>query len=84
MMIDEVTGQCVGNLFGRDIVTGEITTRFRKRPPTPGVVLCRAWVEKEPVGRKIWIKASIEDGEGLVYATGEALYIRVKQSHLKL
>jgi acyl-coenzyme A thioesterase PaaI-like protein len=77
-MIDEIGGQCTSVIFGTDIVTGEMTVRYRKMLPTPSIVLCRAWVEEEPEGRKVWIRASVEDGHGGVFATGKTLFIRTK------
>lgn len=77
-MIDEVCGQCTLAIFGKEIVTGEMTLRYKKMLPTPSIVLCRAWVEEEPQGRKIWIGASVEDGHGGVFATGKTLFIRTK------
>ena len=52
--------------------------QYKKMLPTPSVVLCRAWVETEPEGRKVWVKASVEDGLGGVYATGRTLFIKMK------
>lgn len=75
MLIDEVSGQCVETVYGRSILTAEMSVQFKKMLPTPSIVLCRAWFEKEPVGRKIWVKSSLEDGEGTVFATGGGLFI---------
>lgn len=77
-LIDEVTGQCVATVFGRGIITAEMTVKYLNMLSTPRVVLCRAWIEEEPVRRKVWVKASIEDGLGSVFATGNALFIRGK------
>ncbi|PQE13338.1 thioesterase superfamily protein [Rutstroemia sp. NJR-2017a BVV2] len=79
MMMDEVTGQLAATVYGRGIFTVELSLKYKKMLPTPGVVLCRAWIEKEPVGRKVWILGSIEDGQGTVYATGEALFIKERE-----
>lgn len=76
ILIDEVTGQTAAMIYGRGIFTVELVIKFVKLLPTPSIVLCRGWIEKEQIGRKAWIKASIEDGEGGVFATGEALFIR--------
>lgn len=78
MMLDEVTGQCTAMIFGRGIITAQQNITFKKMIPTPGVVLCRSWLEKEPDGRKIWINGSIEDGSGGVYAVSESLFLRSK------
>jgi acyl-coenzyme A thioesterase PaaI-like protein len=78
LLIDEVMGQCVATVFGRSIVTAELNVQFKKMLPTPSVVLCRAWIEEEPAGRKIRLKATVEDGEGGLFATGGGLFILVK------
>ena len=46
--------------------------------PTPSIVLCRSWIEREPEGRKVWINAAVEDGQGVVFATGTLLFIKTK------
>lgn len=49
-----------------------------KRPiPTPGIILCTAKVERQD-GRKLFVRATIEDGAGAVYTIGDALFIEVK------
>ena len=77
-LIDEACGQCIFPIFGNDIATVEMIVQYKKMLPTPSVVLCRAWVEKEPEGRKVWVRASVEDGQGGVYATGRTLFIKIK------
>jgi acyl-coenzyme A thioesterase PaaI-like protein len=78
MMMDEVTGQCAAQAFGRGIITVQLNVKFLRMIPTPGVVLCRAWIEKEPEGRKVWLKGSISDGKGGEFATCESLFILSK------
>jgi hypothetical protein len=39
--------------------------------------LCTAKFEKKE-GRKAWVVGTIEDGLGVVYATGEALFVNPK------
>ena len=59
-------------------VTAELTVKYEKPMPIPGVVLCRSWIEKTE-GRKVWIEGVLEDGKGLVFATGRSLFIRFKE-----
>jgi thioesterase superfamily protein 4 len=54
--------------------TAKLTVNYRAPIKTPGIVLARATINKVD-GRKVWIRATIEDGEGGVFADGEALYI---------
>jgi acyl-coenzyme A thioesterase PaaI-like protein len=77
-LIDEACGQCAFPIFGSAVVTAEMTVQYKKMLPTPSIVLCRAWIEEEPEGRKVWVKASVEDGQGGVYATGKTLFIKTK------
>ena len=55
-------------------MTAYLRVDYKKPVPTPTVVLCRAWVERTE-GRKMFTVGTIEDGEGGVYAKGEALFI---------
>ena len=77
-LIDETSGQCAFLIFGTGIVTGEMTVRYKQMLPTPSIVLCRAWLEKEPEGRKVWVSAVVENGQGVVFATGTTLFIKTK------
>jgi acyl-coenzyme A thioesterase PaaI-like protein len=64
--------------------TAFITVNFKKSIPTPSVVLCRASLEEKSKGRKLFTKATLENGEGLVYATAESLFIEVDKKAPKL
>jgi thioesterase superfamily protein 4 len=45
--------------------------------PTPGKLLCTAKIERyDAGGRKLYIRATIEDGNGIVYTIGEALFVK--------
>jgi thioesterase superfamily protein 4 len=55
----------------------DLNTTYKKPVPTPGALLCTAKVERQE-GRKLYIRATIEDGAGTVYTTGEGLFIGVK------
>lgn len=49
-----------------------------KRPiPAPSTILCTAKVTRHD-GRKIFMRATIEDGEGVVYTTADGMFIEVK------
>lgn len=56
-------------------VTGEQKVIYKKPVRTPGLILIRCWADKIE-GRKIWIKGTMEDGHGGIYALAETLYIR--------
>jgi thioesterase superfamily protein 4 len=54
--------------------TARLAMNYRAPIKTPGIVLARATIVKVE-GRKVTVKATIEDGKGEVFADGEALYI---------
>ena len=59
--------------------TATMTVDYKAPIATPGIVLCRGW-PIEVSGRKIWVKAVIEDGTGRVLAAGKALFIKDRES----
>lgn len=61
-----------------------LTTDFKKPLPTPGLVLIKVWLEPRSAGRKSWLRANIEDGNGAVFATAESLVVEVKEEASKL
>ncbi|KAK0774457.1 hypothetical protein LTR91_018300 [Friedmanniomyces endolithicus] len=61
--------------------TATLTVDYRAPVGTPCVVLARAWVV-EVSGRKIWVRGVIEDGEGVVLASGRALFIAGREGVL--
>jgi thioesterase superfamily protein 4 len=84
-ILDEVAG-VVGYMHkppGKPIVTAYMNTNYRKSMPTPGLVLARAMLDgKRSVGRKIYVKAWIEDGMGGVFTEAEVLFIEVEPGKL--
>ena len=58
-------------------VTGEQRVIYKKPVRTPGLVLVRCWTEKIE-GRKVFVKGTMEDGHGGIYALAETLYITLK------
>lgn len=64
-------------LENKQFVTGSTYVVYKKPLPTPGLVLVRSWVDKFE-GRKVWVKGTMEDGHGGIYATAENFYITVK------
>ncbi|KAL2008021.1 hypothetical protein VTN00DRAFT_8003 [Thermoascus crustaceus] len=62
------------------IYTVSMTIRFRRPLTTPAFVLGRSWCDAERTrGRKVWVRGVLEDGEGGVFAEGEALYVERKK-----
>lgn len=59
--------------------TATMTVNYKKPIPTPSVILCRSTLDEKSQGRKMWTSATLEDGEGGIYATGTALFIETKR-----
>lgn len=76
-IVDELTGLLVYKTYrSREIFTVSLTTAFKKPIRTPNVIFGRAWMERAPERRKVWINCTLEDEAGIVHATGEVLYIK--------
>lgn len=54
----------------------DLNVTYKKPVPTPGVLLCAAAFDRRE-RNKIYIRGTIEDGEGTVYTTGEGLFVEV-------
>lgn len=57
--------------------TAYLNTSYRLPVPTPGVILCTAKLERTE-GRKVWLRATIEDGAGTVFTVGECMFLEMK------
>ena len=77
-MLDEGLGTPAFVQWPSGCMTAELTVKYEKPIPIPGVVLCRSWVVRTE-GRKFWITGVLEDGNGLVYARGQSLFIRSRE-----
>ncbi|KAJ5358916.1 uncharacterized protein N7496_011329 [Penicillium cataractarum] len=88
-LLDEVTGLLlslnghVGDASTREAkdaqpgpVTAYLNTKFLRPVPTPGPILVQARMIEVKEERKWRIEGKIRDGEGVVLAEAEALYIR--------
>ncbi|KAJ4147163.1 hypothetical protein LMH87_001707 [Akanthomyces muscarius] len=62
---------------GDSTYTMELNIRYKKGLKTPGVYLCRTWLQQRTTGRKAWLQAVIEDGNGEVYAESDAFWLDV-------
>ncbi|KAF2404428.1 hypothetical protein EJ06DRAFT_526506 [Trichodelitschia bisporula] len=63
-------------------LTGELSVRYLRPVATPQAVLVRVEVEREE-GRKIWLVARMEDGEGVRLAEGRAVFIQMREERDK-
>ena len=55
----------------------QLNTVYKKPVPVPGPLLCTAKIERQD-GRKLYIRATIEDGAGTVYTSGECMFVQMK------
>ena len=82
ILLDEVLGLMVAVITGKyQSVTAELNVSFKQRLMTPQVVLCKARLDadREAQGRKFWVKGTVEDGAGGVFAEGRALFVMLKE-----
>ena len=80
LMLDEGMGQLMACVTDRNqMITANLIIRFKRPLLTPAVVSCRSWVEREPKGRKLWIRGEVGDGIGGVYAEGEASFMKRRE-----
>jgi thioesterase superfamily protein 4 len=73
-LLDEALGAAVG----APCFTAYLNTQFKRPVKTPGVVVVRARCTKQE-RRKYWAEATVEDGQGTVLASAEALFVMVKE-----
>jgi acyl-coenzyme A thioesterase PaaI-like protein len=59
------------------VMTAELTIKYRRPVPTGEVLLVRAWIDKME-GRKIVVRAAVEDQDGQVLSEGLALFIALR------
>ena len=52
---------------------------YKKPLPTPSVVMIKAKLDPRSGGRKLYIRATLEDGNGTEFTTTEALFLEVKR-----
>jgi len=79
LILDQMTGTIAAQVGGGTApATATMTVDYKAPIDTPSVILCRGWpVEKS--GRKVWVKASVEDGAGRVLAVAKALFVSARQ-----
>ncbi|KAK4107051.1 hypothetical protein N656DRAFT_720865 [Canariomyces notabilis] len=83
LFIDEAMGSVAGGKSPFAAVTVQINTNFRKTINLPQVLLVRARVVKKE-GRKIYVRASIENKDGNIMAESDGLFIETDDGRTKL
>ncbi|KAG8409042.1 hypothetical protein J3459_010468 [Metarhizium acridum] len=85
-ILDDTMGMVVGlhRSPGMSGYTASLNIKYRKPLRTPSIVLCRTWLESRSGGRKLWLRGTVEDGEGGLFAEAEGLWIEVQEKEPKL
>lgn len=79
LILDQISGSVSHHAARRPVppATATMTVDFKAPIATPCVLLLRAWIV-EHKGRKIWVKAVLQNHEGAAYCTSKALFIFAK------
>ncbi|ORY87652.1 HotDog domain-containing protein [Protomyces lactucae-debilis] len=83
VIADETLGNASSFVEGHSTFTAWLRVDYKSPLPTPSDIMVRAKMYKE-IGRKRWLRASIEGPQGKVYATAEGLFIKTAGSKAKL
>ena len=79
-LLDEAMGNVAAiHTAGKTIYTAFLHINYKKPLPTPNVVMIKAKLDPKSRGRKSYISASIEDGNGTIFNTAEALFLQVER-----
>jgi acyl-coenzyme A thioesterase THEM4 len=79
-LLDEAMG-IVGLIHktpGKSIFTAFMHVDYKKPLPTPNVVVIKAKLDPRSGGRKLYIRATLEDGNGTEFTAAEALFLEVE------
>lgn len=65
------------NPFDDADLLADLNVTYRKPVPTPGPLLCTAKIEREEGnGRKLFIQTTLGDGNGTIFTSAEALFVK--------
>lgn len=78
MLVDEACGLTNMLYNNKHTFTASLTVNYKKPIPAPGVVLCRAQITKV-VGRKRFIRCTVEGPNDVIYADCNALFLEFKE-----
>lgn len=83
-LLDEAMGT-VGGIqkeSGKSQFTAYLHVDYRKPLPTPGMICIKAKLDGEKsLGRKIFITATLESGDGIVYNEANGLFLETERHH---
>ena len=80
-LLDEAMGTVAGNhkTPSKSIFTAFMHVDYKKPLPTPSVVMSKAKLDPRSSGRKLYVRATLEDGNGTVFMAAEALFLEVER-----
>lgn len=84
LILDEAMGRLasIHKEDGKMIFTAYMHVNYEKPIPTPGIFMIRVSFDaKRSAKRKIYVNATLESDKGIVYTTGEALFLETEQKH---
>ena len=80
-IVDEVAGRLAVTVSSQALMAVNLNVNLRKSVKAPGLVLVRAWIERPPEGRKVWVKCRIEQDE-VTCIEAEGLWVKVNMYKL--
>lgn len=80
-LLDEAMGivAVIHKTPGRLVFTAFMHVDYKKPLPTPSVAMIKAKLDPRSCGRKLYIRATLEDGNGTIFTAAEALFLEVER-----
>jgi acyl-coenzyme A thioesterase PaaI-like protein len=75
-IVDEVAGRLAVMEASQSLMAVNLNVNLRKSVKAPGLVLVKAWIDRPPEGRKVWVKCRIEQGD-VTCIEAEGLWLKV-------
>jgi hypothetical protein len=83
VIADEALGNASSLVDGHSTFTASLKVDYKYPLPTPSDIMVRARMYKQ-IGRKRWLRGTVEGPGGLIYAKAEGLFIYIEGSKAKL
>ena len=80
-IVDEVAGRLAVTESSQALMAVNLNVNLRKSVRAPGLILVRAWIERPPEGRKVWVKCCIEQND-VTCIEAEGLWVKVNMYKL--
>lgn len=77
VLVDEIGGALANQLIPEPLMAVNLNVNLRKPVRTPGLILGRAWIDRRPEGRKVWVKIRLEQ-DGVTCIESENLYLKMQ------